>query len=122
MNIEKQVHLIAVLWIALGSLSFLAGLALFGILFGVSFIPDIGSEAPVILRIVGSSLGVFFWMLSLPKIICGVGLLNHKEWARVLTLILSFLSLLNIPLGTALGIYSLVILMRDDAGRLFRKG
>jgi hypothetical protein len=35
-------------------------------------------------------------------------------------MILSFLSLLNIPLGTALGIYSLVYLMKPEMIALFK--
>ena len=54
-----------------------------------------------------------------PKIIGGFYLLKRKEWSRILILVLSFLSLLNFPLGTALGVYSLVILLNQDTIRLF---
>ena len=118
---EKHVQLIGIFWIVLGSISFLAGFIVFGILFGISFFPDLGSEAPSILRIVGSSVGLFLWILSVPKIICGIGLLKRYEWARILTLIVAFLGLLNIPLGTALGIYSFIILLNNDTIKLFNK-
>ena len=117
---EKHVQLIGIFWIVLGSISFLAGFIVFGILFGISFFPDLGSEAPSILRIVGSSVGLFLWILSVPKIICGIGLLKRCEWARILTLVIAFLGLFNIPLGTALGIYTLVIMFNDEVEALFR--
>jgi hypothetical protein len=120
MSVEKHVHLIALLWIVMGAISFVSGLLLFGFLFGISLIPDMGSEAPIILRLLGSGIGFFLWLFSLPKIICGFGLISHREWARVLTLVLSFFSLLNIPLGTALGVYSLVILTKEETSRYFR--
>ena len=118
---EKHVQLIGIFWIVLGSISFLGGFIIFGILLGISFFPDLGNEAPSILRIVGSSVGLFLWILSVPKIICGIGLLKRYEWARILTLIIAFLSLLNIPLGTALGIYSFIILLNNDTIKLFNK-
>ncbi len=116
---DKHVQLIGIFWIVLGSISFLAGFIIFGVLLGISFFPDLGNEAPSILRIVGSSVGLFLWILSVPKIICGIGLLKRYEWARILTLIVAFLGLLNIPLGTALGIYSFIILLKDDTIKLF---
>ena len=118
---EKHVQLIGIFWIVLGSISFLGGFIIFGVLLGISFFPDLGNEAPSILRIVGSSVGLFLWILSVPKIICGIGLLKRYEWARILTLIIAFLSLLNIPLGTALGIYSFIILLNNDTIKLFNK-
>ena len=117
---QKHVDLIGIFWIALGALNFFGGFVTFWVLFGISFLPDIGREAPVILRAVGIGVGLFLFILSIPKVIAGVGLLKKQEWARILTLILSFLSLINIPLGTALAIYSFVILTREEAIQLFR--
>jgi len=119
-KLEKNINLIAILWIALGAMSFMAGFMVFIILFGVSFIPHMGYEAPIILRSVGLGIGLFLVILSIPNIICGIGLTKKKEWARILTLILAFLSLLNFPLGTALGVYSFVILLKDEAIQLFK--
>ena len=119
-NMDKHVQVIGILWIVLGAMSFLGGLFLCGTLIGISLIPEMEAEASSILRIVGMSFGIFLWILSAPKIICGIGLLRKMEWARILTIVLSFLSLLNIPFGTALGIYSLVILLRDETVQLFK--
>jgi hypothetical protein len=79
-----------------------------------------GDVGPDVLRIVGLSVGAFLFILAIPKIIGGLGLLKRNEWARILLMILSFLSLLNIPLGTALGIYSLVYLMKPEMIALFK--
>lgn len=117
---EKHVQLCGFLWIVHGGLILVAGMGVFGLLFGLSFIPDMDAEGITILRIVGISAAGFMWLLSIPKIIAGIGLLKRKEWARILTLILSFLSLINIPLGTALGIYSLIILLKEETVQLFR--
>ena len=119
-KMEKHVHLLGVFWIVHGGLVLIGGIITFALLFGLSFIPDMDSEGTTVLRVVGIIVGGLLWLLSVPKIIAGVGLLKRMEWARILTLILSFLALFNIPLGTALGIYSLAILLRDDTTQLFQ--
>jgi hypothetical protein len=55
-------------------------------------------------------------LLLLAKAACGFiagwGLLQHEPWARVIVLVLAFLSLFtNIPFGTALGIYTMWVLL-----------
>ena len=55
-------------------------------------------------------------MLVLAKAACGFiagwGLLQHEPWARVVALVLAFISLFtNIPFGTALGIYTMWVLL-----------
>jgi hypothetical protein len=117
---EKHINLIGILWIALGAFTLFGGFIAFFVLFGISFIPDIGYEAPVILRTVGIGVAIFLIILSVPKIIAGIGLMKKKEWGRILTLVVAFLSILNFPLGTALAIYSFVILIKDDTVQLFR--
>ena len=118
---NDHVKIIGILWIVFGALSLLAAGFLFMLLVGVSFIPDMDTPAPGILRFVGFFLGSFLALLGLPKIIGGYGLLKGLEWGRILTLVVSFLSLLNVPFGTALGIYSIVILMNKETAAQFQK-
>lgn len=117
---DRHIKLIGILWIVLGGLSMAFGLLGSLLLFGISFIPDMGPEAPFILRTVGSIAVFFFTLLGLPKIFAGIGLLKKKEWGRILALIVSFISLLNIPLGTGLGIYSIVILVKEESVQYFK--
>jgi len=119
-DMEKHAQLIGILWVVYGALSLLGGAVVIITLMAVSYIPEIGDVGPQVLRIVGLSVGAFLFILAIPKIIGGLGLLKHNEWARILLMILSFLSLLNIPLGTALGIYSLVYLMKPEMITLFK--
>jgi hypothetical protein len=58
-------------------------------------------------------------ILSLPGIVAGVGLLKYRPWARVLTIVLSALNLMNIPFGTILGVYGLWVMLSDAGSRLF---
>jgi len=118
--VDDHVKIIGILWIVLGGLSLFGALFLFGILFGISFIPGMGPVAPGILRIVGIGLASLMAVLGLPNIVGGWGLLKRREWARVLVLILAFLSLFNVPFGTALGIYSLIVLFNPEAVKFFQ--
>ncbi|MBM3297165.1 MAG: hypothetical protein FJY83_06145 [Candidatus Aminicenantes bacterium] len=117
---EKHAQLIGIFWIVYGALGLLGGLIALVVLMSVSFIPEMGDIAPHILRIVGLAVASFLLLLGIPKIIGGLGLLKHREWARILVIILSALSLLNIPLGTALGVYSLIYLMKTEMIELFK--
>jgi len=117
---EKHVHFIAILWIIFGILGILFGFFVFLALFGISFIHDMGDIAPGILRLAAWVISLFFMVLALPQLIGGVALLQKKEWGRILVLVVAFFHLINFPLGTALGAYSLIILLREDTVRLFR--
>ena len=116
---QEQVKIIGILWIVFGALSLTAAFFLFLILVGASLIPEIGTIAPGILRIVAIAVSSFLAVLGLPKIIGGIGLLKQQEWARILILVISFLSLFNIPFGTALGIYSIIVLLNKETVKLF---
>ena len=116
---QDHVKIIGILWIVFGALSLLGAMFLFVVLFGISAIPNLDPITPGILRFVGLFLGSFLALMGLPKIIGGFGLLKGYEWARILVLVVSFLSLLNIPFGTALGVYSIVILMDKETAAQF---
>ena len=46
----------------------------------------------------------------------GWGLLQRESWARVLVVVLAFVSLFtNIPFGTALGIYTMWVLLPAES-------
>jgi len=113
----KHVKIIGGLWIVLGMLGFLWAFFVSALMIGVSFIPDI--ETPFLLRGIGFWAGLIIFVMSLPEIIAGIFLLRKREWARIFTLVLAFMSLLNFPLGTALGVYTIVILFKPETVQLF---
>ena len=77
-------------------------------------------EATAILGIVGAAVAGFLVLLSLPGLFAGYGLLKRRPWARILAIIVGALHLYNMPLGTALGIYTFVILADAKADALFQ--
>ena len=64
---------------------------------------------------VGLCIGGLIALLSVPGIIAGWGLLAGQSWARILMIVLGALDLLNFPIGTALGIYTLWALLGNPS-------
>lgn len=127
---ENHVKILAILHIVFGALGLaaaLACLAFFGVIAGViqtaaesSASPDADVAVPVV-GIVGAIIVILIVVFSLPGIITGVGLLQHREWARVLGIVLAAISLPGIPFGTALGVYGLWVLLNAETVRLFAR-
>ena len=68
----------------------------------------------------GTLIAGFCFVFSLPGVLAGYGLLKYRPWARILTLILCFLNLLNIPLGTILGAYGLWVLLSSEGQQFYQ--
>jgi hypothetical protein len=123
---ENHVKLLGVLNIVYGSLGALCGviiLIIFGGAYGVvQIVAQRQSDAAIalpIIAIIGGAIAIFLLLLSAPSIIAGIGLLQFKSWARTLTIVISALHLLNIPFGTALGIYGLWVLCSQESHSCF---
>jgi hypothetical protein len=117
---KDHVKVIGILWVIFGA--FWICLSVFALLvfLGVATIPNVEDISPAILRLIGIIVSSFLGLLGLPQILGGLGLLAGKEWARILVLVLAFLALPNVPFGTALGIYTMIVLFNPETVRLFQ--
>lgn len=120
---DTHVKVLAFLYIIFGALGTLFGLGMMALLSfigvaGAASDPDAWMAMPI-LGITGAALGVFILILSLPGVIAGFGLLKYRPWARILTIVLSALNLMNIPFGTIVGVYGLWVMLSDEGSRLF---
>lgn len=79
------------------AITFLLGLGLI-VLLGGSFLPS--EEGEPSLRFIFMGLAVFYAVAI-------VGLYNRSSWGRILGIIVCIISLINIPLGTLIGIFGL---------------
>jgi hypothetical protein len=75
-------------------------------------------EAAAFLEL-GLSIGrtiIYFVVLlvTLPSILGGIAVLNGKNWGMVLLMISGCISLLNIPIGTAKGVYTIWVFVEDN--------
>ncbi len=62
------------------------------------------------------SVGVVLAMFGVLHLVLAYGLFERESWARMLGLVIGFLALLRFPLGTALGIYTLWVLLPEESG------
>ena len=121
MDMKEHVTVVGALCIGLGALG--AALAIIAFVFfaGIGVLSGDQEAMPILTFIAIISAG-FLAVISVPDIIGGIGLLRRWSWARILVLILSVLKLINFPLGTIVGIYSIWVLMQDEAAQLFAPG
>jgi hypothetical protein len=61
--------------------------------------------------------GIFLAAFGLIHLLLAWSLFQREPWARILGLVIGFLALLRFPLGTALGIYTLWVLLPESSGR-----
>ncbi len=125
---DGHVKLLAILYIVFGVLGALAALIILMVFGGAAGIisaasgGDPGARVAIpIVSVVGGLIFVLLLILSVPCIAAGIGLMNYREWGRVLALVLSVLNLLNIPFGTLLGAYGLWVLLNQQTIALFRR-
>ena len=119
---DSHIKVIGVLWIVLGVISLGFGLLVLLVLMGVSFIPALHDSlaiTPGVVRIIAYAVSSVLALFGLPKVIAGIGLLKRREWARIMTIVLAFLEMWNVPLGLALSVYSLIILFNPETIKLF---
>lgn len=110
---EKHINIVAALQIGLSIFNLLVAFLIFTILKLVGgFVDD--ANANTILSIVADILAVVLIIISVPGILAGLGLYKRKEWARILTLILSVIEIFSFPFGTAIGIYSIWALIQPE--------
>jgi hypothetical protein len=122
---QKHVTIVGVLHIGLGAFAVLGALTALVLIVGGGLIGGLASKEPVVLgitAIIGTLIALWAAALSLPGIVGGIGVLRLKPWARYLVLVLSVFALFNIPIGTAVGVYSIWILAQDETAELFASG
>ncbi len=117
---EKHINIVAALHIGFSILGLIIGGVIFTILFFIGdFVGE--AEAEVVIKIIAEIVMAVIIILSIPGIIAGIGLLKRKEWARILTLIISVLGLINFPIGTAVGAYSIWALVQPEVIEQFKQ-
>jgi hypothetical protein len=122
--VETHVRVLAILYLVFAGLSVLMGVgiaAAAGVvssLMGMSDSSDVRFVIPFI-RLGGVAAAFFCFAWAVPGLVVGLGLLKLRPWARILGIVVSALSLIHLPFGTALGVYGLWTLFHRDTERLF---
>jgi hypothetical protein len=117
MRMEKHITLAGAFNLGLGILGILVVIGV-SILLGIlgPIVED--PEAIGIVAVIMTGVLLLIAIVSAAQIIGGIGLLKRQAWSRILLLVVSALRLIDVPLGTALGIYTIWVLIHDDTKRL----
>jgi hypothetical protein len=115
-RIAGHVRLLGILWLAISALRLIPGLLLLTIASTRPFPPDV----PPIVTTLLSAIGMVFLILAGIGIASGCGLLARQSWARMLAILFGAISLIDIPFGTALGIYTLWVLLPAEHEEEYR--
>ncbi len=122
---KSHVEFLGVLFIVWGLLTIVVGLSTLALGVGaVALITSAsrgggGEVAAGITAAAFTTLALIAILWGAAHVTVGVPLRRYTPWARLLALMLGSVDLLLLPYGTALGVYALYVLLREDGKRLF---
>jgi hypothetical protein len=114
-RLERHLRILGILWMVVGVLWIIPSLVLMGLsraphlmtgdeMFTHAFMP------PMLF-----SLGAVFLVIAAGGILVGWGLMHRERWARITAIVVGIMAIFHPPFGTALGIYTLWVLLPADA-------
>ena len=115
-RVQNHIQLVSVLWFVYSFFTFVAGAA--ALIVSKTVFVELAQRNenfPEFIRPLVTAVGCLILVKAFVGFAAAWGLLQREPWARMFTLILAFVSLLNPPFGTALGIYTLWVLLPDTA-------
>ena len=118
-HLAGHVRLLGILWLAISTFRLLPGIFFFGV-FSHIMLP-MNPGIPFFVHGLIRGIGAMFLAGAALGLIAGWGLLERQPWARMLAIVLGFISLLEMPFGTALGIYTLWVLLPAQSEEEYRR-
>ena len=116
-RVQAHVRLLALFWLALSAFNSVGGAVLYVIANTILVhrnAPESGP--PAFLTPLLSTIAILLLAKAACGFIAGWGLLQREHWARGVVLVLAFIALfINIPFGTALGIYTMWVLLPAES-------
>ena len=87
----------------------------------VPFPPDMPIGIPHFVGWVTSVIGLAAMALAAGVAASGVGLLQYRSWARVLTIIMAVFLLFHFPIGTVVGVYAFWVLFSREGQEYYNR-
>jgi hypothetical protein len=118
-RVAGNLKLLAIFWFILSALRLIPGVMLFFVFGSIQGLlpPEVPEFVHGILQFISYALigagAVGF--------IVGWGLMQRQPWARTAAMVLSLLSLIDVPFGTAVGIYTLWVLAPGESEAEYRR-
>jgi hypothetical protein len=111
-----KVRTLGIFWIVYAFLSLalgIAGISFAKALFAGNFGPWANGDMPQAWFFPVAMHFVMLFIIGRAALcaVAGWGLMEHAAWGRILAIVVAILSLIKFPFGTALGIFTLVILL-----------
>lgn len=119
---ELNVHIPVVAWLMVvgHTLTLCMGVFVFLLLGGIGLAVGEDPARPILIT-TSVITGLFLVALAVPGLAAGIGLLTRQGWARFLAIVIAILGMINIPLGTLIGVYSAWVLFQDSATDYFAR-
>ncbi len=121
---QQHVKILSWIFIVFGGLGILVGIVMMFSCGAITAAAGMSGEddAALAAGFIGSIFGFltfFIFVVSALELMTGIGLLKGKSWARMVGIVVCILSLLSVPIGTAIGIYGLWIFFSEEGKALF---
>jgi len=120
-RVNSHLQLLGLLWLAISAFNLVAGVVLYVLantLFAhpQQFLPPDAPNMPLaFLRPLLSVVAILVVAKAGVGFVAGWRLLQRDSWARIVVLVLAFISLFHIPFGTALGVYTMWVLLPSES-------
>jgi hypothetical protein len=122
-RVREHIRFLGILWLAVSAFNSVSAVAL---LLAANMIfarpHQLGGESPpAFLHPLLTTIATLILAKAVAGFAAGWGLLQREPWARMVTLIVAFIALFNFPFGTALGVYSLWVLLPTESEREYEE-
>jgi hypothetical protein len=121
-----KIRVLAIFWFIYAGVALLTGFA--GLAFAHAILSGAFGEwmhGPMPPLFLGHFLLQFAWVFLVARValaVCaGWGLMQRAQWGRMVAIVAAIFSLLKFPFGTAMGIWTLVVLLGYRNGTLYEQ-
>lgn len=117
----NHIRVLGIVFVVFGLMGFIGASIVAIIFIGGGLAGGVVSEEPIVSFIVGS-FGIVIvsviLIFSIPKVVVGYGLIKGYSWSYMFGIIISIISLFDLPFGTAAGIYGLWVLTKKESKQM----
>jgi zinc-ribbon domain len=114
-RVQKHLRTLGILWIVVGALWIIPSIVLMGLSHSSHIVIGDDMFTHAFMPPMLFSMGSIFLIVAAGGILVGWGLMNHERWARTTAIVIGILAVFHPPFGTALGIYTLWVLLPAEA-------
>ncbi|MGK7397904.1 MAG: hypothetical protein ACNS62_25250 [Candidatus Cyclobacteriaceae bacterium M3_2C_046] len=114
-NMETHWKVIAYIYIIFAILHMVFGGLGYLVFYRVADFAQIEPEIVNLVSYLSGIFGLILLLISIISIIGAIGLLKMKQWAKILMLVIGCVYLLIFPIGTIVGIYTIIAFISEQS-------